>query len=437
MNITLGVAGPADSIQTVAEAVEAVKGIELVTFTYESTEEAAEIVTENDAAVDHWLFTGPAPYDYVLQHGVIDQTRASHPELHGSNLLGRLLEAQYHHKKLIQNISIDTMNETDVTKALQPYHLNHELQVAAYETSGYVPPEAVTNYHEQLYLQGETEAAFTCLQQVADDLKAKGVPVYRVVPSVHSMQIILKYIREHLYSSSFRKAQVALVAVTAETVVRNAPPEVTAYARYHKELELKKWLLQAAELLQGSFIQMGDGLYFIYTTRGMVEANRSGLFKALHDAHVQSELPAQAGIGFGRTAGEAEFHAREALQLEAPGVTEVIVTVDEDKTINEWQADTTDITYRKQRLTAAAHQNRAEALISPMLVEKVAALADYYDQAIVSPQDLARWLNSSQRNARRVLTRLEETGLAELAGEEAGARGRPRKVYRLRFEEEA
>ncbi|MDA6131374.1 hypothetical protein OSK38_28910, partial [Escherichia coli] len=43
------------------------------------------------------------------------------------------------------------------------------------------------------------------------------------------------------------------------------------YEMKRHELEIKQVMLDYAEKVQGSFVQIGDGLFFIYTTRGEME----------------------------------------------------------------------------------------------------------------------------------------------------------------------
>ena len=55
---------------------------------------------------------------------------------------------------------------------------------------------------------------------------------------------------------------------------------------------------------------------------------------------------------------------------------------------------------------------------------------------VISSQELAQYMQITQRSARRILTELEEKGFAEIVAEEKPyMRGRPRKVYKILLEQ--
>ena len=53
------------------------------------------------------------------------------------------------------------------------------------------------------------------------------------------------------------------------------------------------------------------------------------------------------------------------------------------------------------------------------------------DGEILGAETLASYLSMTERNARRLLARLAEHGMAEEAGEECRGAGRPRKMFRI------
>ncbi|WP_018923486.1 hypothetical protein [Salsuginibacillus kocurii] len=432
MYIRLGICGPEDSVRVVLQQANAMEGIKPLTFTYEDTERVADIVQAHDNQVDHWLFTGPAPYDYVLTHKVVAKERASFPALYGANLLGKLHEAQYHKQHLLSHVSLDTIQEDRIQEVLSQFQLQEQLYVKTLSFEGYKNPDELVAFHKEQYEKGAIEAAFTCVRNVYNRLYALGVPVYRVYPSVDSVALTLKYIREHFSLTSFKKSQVAIIGLEVRAEPRfNEDPN--SYAKYYRELDLKKLLLNMAEQVHGSYVQMGDGLFFIYTTRGMVEEAEQDLFRLVHDIRAQTQLKVQIGLGYGRTAGEAELHMRKALQESRELEDSVIRTIDEDKTVKENYEDQAALFYG-QRKWGGIWKEQDTTPISPGMAEKIESLANYYNQRIVSPHELASWLHSSDRNARRVLTSLEKMGLARVSGEEqSGSRGRPRKIYELLF----
>lgn len=63
---------------------------------------------------------------------------------------------------------------------------------------------------------------------------------------------------------------------------------------------------------------------------------------------------------------------------------------------------------------------------------KMASVQKNLGKHAITAADISEWLKMTARNARRILTNLEEQGLAKIIGEEVPlTRGRPRKIYRI------
>ena len=70
--------------------------------------------------------------------------------------------------------------------------------------------------------------------------------------------------------------------------------------------------------------------------------------------------------------------------------------------------------------------------LSVATLSRVQAALRANGSLFITADNLAAYMSMSERNARRILARLEEAGLARVAGlNQAGTRGRPQKVYRV------
>jgi response regulator of citrate/malate metabolism len=70
--------------------------------------------------------------------------------------------------------------------------------------------------------------------------------------------------------------------------------------------------------------------------------------------------------------------------------------------------------------------------LSVATISRVQAALRANGSLFITADNLAAYMSMSDRNARRILQRLEEAGLARVAGlNQAGTRGRPQKVYRV------
>jgi hypothetical protein len=275
MKIRLGIIGPIDSIENILETAKEFSELELITFPYNRTEETEQIILENRHHVDRWLFSGQAPYYFALAKGVIKEEEGSFTPLYGSSLFSALLEAQISEGKVLRKISLDTIRKEEIDTIKKSTSLK-KMKMDIYPYSGYLPAEGIINFHKQLYNNGEIDVAITCIQLVYKRLRELGIPCYRVKPSPLAIRQELLFLKERSQSSWYRKAQLAILGV--EVIQQSSGVSEENYYSYqmrHQELELQRSLLDYAKLINGSLVRMGDGLFFIYTTRGEIDFHLS------------------------------------------------------------------------------------------------------------------------------------------------------------------
>jgi len=110
---------------------------------------------------------------------------------------------------------------------------------------------------------------------------------------------------------------------------------------------------------------------------------------------------------------------------------EMIVLVDEEKHVSEAKRNEETLHYQQVQLG----QDVSNIAVSPATISRLYAKVSQQTYTYFSSQDVASWLNSTERNARRILHALEKGDVIEQAGEEqSGRRGRPRRVYQFKKE---
>lgn len=430
VKIRLGLLGPKDSVTMMEEVVRPFPDFDWTSFHYEATEETESLVNGAAGKVDCWLFSGQAPYAYAVEQGLVNRENAYYPPLHGASLVGALLDMFFREENPTR-VSLDTIDEAEFQQVKQEHELDG-LQVTTYPYAGYKSADDIIRFHAAEHEKAPETIALTCIRRVYQELKSRGIPVYRITASRFDVSETLKFIRERRSADWYRSHQLAVIGV--EVREEASLEEYHSFRRKHRELDLKRILLRYAEEVKGSFVQIGDGLFHLFTTRGEVE-RRPLPFTVMEETELQAKLHIRMAIGYGNSAMEAEVHVQEALQQSRRTTDRVIYAVDEEKRQTEHFPEAGSLSYSVQ----SGHLRAVDQLrgrVSPGVVSKILAYARYHQQREVTSKDLAGWLASSERNARRILHELEEAGFAEIAGEEQGVRrGRPRKLFRLKLEE--
>ncbi|MDX5475715.1 MAG: hypothetical protein LPK00_09305 [Bacillaceae bacterium] len=437
LKIRVGVVGPSDSVKEMMKVGLSFKDLTFIPFPYNRTEDTEQIILENGHSVDQWLFSGQAPYFFSLNKGIISELNASYIPLQGSSFLSTLLEAFITEGKIFSNLSLDTIHQEEIEKSMNDNNVkNLTIQYNSYH--GYLPPEGIITYHKNLFDEGNTEVAITCIRSVYEHLKDLNIPVYRVVPSELAINRVLEQVKEKGQSSWYKKAQLVIVGI--EMIELESETEMDdhhySFKTKHRALEMQRVLLDFTEEVNGSIVKIGDGLHFIYTTRGEVELYQKthSLQEVINQVYINSKLQVRIGVGFGLTVLEAEQNVRRAFD-HARGYNEpVVIEVTEDKEVLVGLDKAEKITFQTRNTGAVWEKHFKHANISSTIVSKIESLSNHYNQTVLTSQDLSRWLKSTERNARRILTELDKLDLAVVSGEETGQRGRPRKIYKLQFE---
>lgn len=431
MRIRLGVVGPNDSIKLVKNAAKEFSNIDIIPFAYKKIEETSDIILKNKPYVDQWFFSGQAPFHYALSNRLIRKEEGSYVPLNGNSLYKTLLEAQLKEQRLFKRISLDTIQEKEVATiqdSIQP------IEVSTFPYAGYLPADEIVHFHVELYKRKEIDVAVTCIRSVFVRLKELGIPCYRVTPDVPSIQLMLQFLKERGESYWYKKAQTAILGIEVLHPSDLSEEHFFSYKMKHRELELKRLLLDYAELIRGSFVQIGDGHYYIYSTRGEMglHLQDDSLLRLMEDARLHSKLKVRIGLGYGLTALEAEQNVRLAFQYARKQDKPVIILIDEDKQVIEHFKSVDPIAYTG-RVWGEEWENRLkDANISPAIVSKIQSLALHYKKTHITSQELSSWLKGTERNARRILTEMERLKLVKVSGEEqSGQRGRPKKIYEI------
>lgn len=435
MKIRVGVVGPSDSVKQMMKVGESYPDLNFIPFVYENTEETEQIILKNKEWVDQWLFSGQAPYYFALSKELICEDEATFTPLNGASLLAVLLQAFLDEGHILKRFSLDTIQEEEIEKGLDSL-VNHNIifHLNAYE--GYMPSNEIIHFHKKLYEAGKIEAAITCLNNVYQELTAMKIPVYRLVQSELTLRRSLEHIREKGHVNWYKKSQLVIIGIDIIRSSLSNEERHLSYKLKHQELELKKVLLQVAEKMNASIVQIGDGLHYIYTTRGELDLYMSSqsILSMRDEIYIHSKLYVRIVVGYGLTVLDAEESVGIAFEHAREYKGPVVITVNEEKDVKVLMEDGDEISYHTRNIGNEWEKFFKDAGISLKIVSKIDSLSAHYQKTAITSQDLAHWLKSTDRNARRILMEMEKIGLAKVVGEESGHRGRPRKIYELQLE---
>jgi hypothetical protein len=428
MDIRIAIVGPEDSVEKIKRVTKEFPEATFEAFTYEKHSELDKILKENANHYDQWYFSGILNYSYVIENKLIDQERAIYPKLYGSSFLETLLEAQVHRGKIYQSFSVDVVNTEEMRNVLDFGNLN-KLTFYNSPWKGYQYISDLITFHKEQYESGRTEIAITSIREICMALQKEGIPAYRATPSYLAIRLSLELLIERAQTNRYMNAQMAIIGFLGKFNAREKDDLHYSFKLKDKEIELTRDLLHFTERVNGSFMQLGDGRYFIFTTRGELGPEREKeLFTVIDNVKQQYNIDLVVSIGYGETALQAEHHVRYGFHH---GESDKSITiVDDDHSIVVRNAEDLDFSYRPVHV-GKAWVNKLNN-VSPTVVAKIEAYTQQYGKHEFSSQDVARWIQSTDRNGRRVVSEMQKAGILEVCGEmQLGSRGRPRKLYRF------
>lgn len=432
MNIRIGIVGPSDSVRQIMSVAQEFENVEFTPFIYQDLYQVEELIQNNNKPIDQWFFSGILNYNYAINKKLVSENQATHPPLYGSSFFGTLIEAQLDANTVFKKISMDTIPDAEIKKALSFYNLE-TIEYTNFPFNDYTYIHQLPDFHEKIYKEGHSDAAITSASYAYQKLKERGVPVYRITPSYLSIQLSLQLLIERAQANRFKKSQIAIIGCQVDYLLKQKAETYYSFRMKHKELDIIKNLLKLAEKINGSFVQLGDGLFFIYATRGEINLHtENDIFQLSRELNDTEQMKVKFSIGFGENASQAEQHVQLGFKQHLDAEDHSIIIIDENQTITTKDSSNTQDAFQFQTTSIGEGWEKKikKSGISVKVVSKLISLAKHYNRTEFSSQDLSLWLKCSERNARRILLSLEKGKIIKQCGEnQSESRGRPRKLY--------
>jgi hypothetical protein len=443
-DLTIGVVGPHDLVERVMLMGHGPTPVpsRLVAAAYRDEQEAADKVVRLGSGVDVCLFASPVPYDFARKAGVLTMP-ATYVPLNGAALQGALLRASLDSRFDPAKVSIDVLGRAEVEEAYSEISLSTDHVHLREEAAG---PGTLAAFHERLWRRGATTVAMTCVHATAERMELAGVPTIRVRPTGAAIRSSLQTAALLGAHHRLEESQLVVVLVDVPTL-RETPRRVTPrYWREELKLALHRVLLQEAHRMSATVWPLDDHSYLVTATRGSVAALTDGFRTPPFIERVRDELglTVEVGIGMGRTAQEAETHARAALARSQTSQRTQGFALDRDGRAlvpaprqPPRGSSGPATTARPKGLEILARladklgdQDSLTAAETPGAGGKAAG--DAQQPLIVDAENAGKMLGVTPRTARRLLRTLVEEGLAwPLPPNRTPQPGRPRQLYRL------
>lgn len=429
----VGVVGPIKSVERILEvAKEFPENLSFVPFIYHTATETIDIIKENYDGFEYFLFSGPIPYEIAKQTKQ-NTNKFFYIHLLETGFYKALLQLMVSTKKEIRCVSIDiidTSNVIDISLNQLSVPLN-DMMVKTFDA--HINYNELYEYHLRLYKENKVDAVLTCYPEVMELLKKDNIPAEWISTTKLATKQVIQSIEQRSQISYFKRTQIGVCMIDVDTKMYEEQSEQLSYDIQFATLKMNEGLLALSRDMNGSFFEMGDGKYMIFSSRGEILDNLSFLNETITRLKKSWKREIFAGIGFGDSALKAELNARKAIYKTEVENKEIVMIDNSGDMMNgpmENIHTSSTISDDTRLFNTLKDKN-----ISIQSFERVRDIVHIKKWSQFTSNDIALELNMSNRNAQRLLQSFKEAEIIEPVGEEKiSKKGRPRLLYKMKKE---
>jgi hypothetical protein len=430
----LGVIGPEDLVNKSMEVAADYKTLIAHPLPYKNEEAALSLVKENEDAIDGFLFTGFVPYYRVKDLGITSKPLFYYP-ISGSSLQKALFMMKVHSEVDISKLSIDTLSKQEIEEIYSELRLSSSNIYINQKSLSEFNLEQYVEFHEKLFNSSSTCAAVTAVNSVYEALRLRNIPVFRILPSLHTMKETFALIQSASKTYMAENSQIIIQIISVEDYCPGES-QVSGIVRREKRLQLYQELLKYGRKYQVSVFSTEGDEFVLLITRGTFNeySNFYETMPILSYIEDSLNISASMGIGMGRSALEAEENARQALMLSRKNQGCKAYIINQDKEVWGPIGTSSSMNYSLKSSDERLVELARKANISISTLTQISDLVKRLNRHNISANDIEEGLNVTLRTANRIINKLVEAGIAENVGiEQPAYRGRPRQIYNIKI----
>lgn len=426
----VGVIGPVKSVNRIMEvAKEFSNDLSFTPLTYRTATDTTQIMKDSYDSFDYFLFSGPVPYE-VAKQTIRKTDKFFYVHLLETGFYQALLQLIVSTADEINRLSIDILDKSNVVDASLDQLQIPLRDMCIKEFDAQINYHELYEHHRKLYQEGKVDGVLTCYPEVMDLLKKDNIPAEWISTTKLATKQVIELIEQRSQVSYFKRTQIGVCMIDVDTKIYEEPSEQLSYDIQFATLKMNEELLSLSRAMNGSFVDIGDGNYMIFSSRGEILDHLSLLNQTITRLKKSWNREIMAGIGFGDSALKAELNARKAIHKtrEVKKEITIIDSLGEVIEVSTEQIQSLSTIFDNPYLLKKLRDRD----ISIQAFERVRDLIQRKRWKQFTSNDLAFELNMSNRNAQRLLHSFNDAKIVEQIGEEkVTTKGRPRKLYRM------
>lgn len=429
--IKIGVITAQHSIPEIKQIEPYIEDDCLVTYLpYKQVDEIMDLYEQNHIFFDGILFSGNLGYNLLLQKIGEFRTPTYYLDITEGDFYKQLFSINITHKRLkFSRIGMDVIAPD-----------NNFLDLHNVIAENEYPKIIEVNYNEKLYEyalsqylslwnNGEIDLVLTRISNIVNSLKTSNIPTIFIFPSKESILEQVKFIISELQINKLQESQGAIGIVTLRNQATLINDELQLVMLY-------KALLEYNSLHKVfSVIQNKSNRFELITTQADLKLTTTNYTKSDLQDYLLNVLPFEVNIGWGigSTFYEAKKNAQIANNQAATEQTSSTFVITANKEVIGPLGDDIDLALETTNYPQLQKISDVTG-ISIVHLKKLLVLWNKLEESEVSADDIAYQLNVSNRQANRILNKLEDVGVATVSHKrQEKLKGRPKKIYSFEF----
>lgn len=424
----IGIIGTSDSADEILKVINKYYPLlEPIVYKKEKVFEVLEIINECVKKTDGILFTGCAVSGEVEKYMKIDKPYETIMRSDSS-----IMKAFWNIRNdgiQIKRISVDVVEKELIEEAADEFGIKIE-NIYAMPYNSDMTEDDYIKKHTELWKEGRVDIILTALGSVYNNLKEKGLPVYRLGITVSLIKSSVDNLIGKITTKQIKANQIGIQILK----IKNVKQDITAaYDDLIIKNMVEKELINYIKEVNGSIFQLGKNEYIMFSTRRTLgDARIINYFQRLTEDFQKKGITLYSGMGFGNTGWNAEYNARNALEMAQKKSKAAFYIIDEDNNIRG-PVNSHDETNYNLCLYDEEIRNIAKKIgISATYLSKISSIIENNNENIFSSDTLSHYLSVTERSARRILSKFVDSGYGKVVSTTVSKGvGRPKKIIKI------
>lgn len=426
----IGIIGPTDSVNKVLNVIKKYYPfVDPVVYKKEKVEEVLEVIDECIMNSDGILFTGCAVSGEAEKYTTIDKPYESIMR-NDSSIMKAFWDIK-NDEKQIKRISVDVVEKGLVYEVADEFGVEIEdMYVMPYDSD--IPESEYVKRHTQLWKDGKVDIILSALGSVYKDLKDAGLPVYRLNITTQLIKFSMQSLINKITTNQIKANQIAIQILKIKNLKQNI---VTQYDDLIKKNTVEKELINYIREVNGSIFQVGNDEYIIFSTRRTLEDDKIlNYFGRIIENFESKGITINSGLGFGSTGWNAEYNARNALEMAEKAPEAALYIIDENNKIRGPVNGENETNYNLYIYDERINNIAKKIGISVTYLSKILSIMEKNDEKVFSSDTLGHYLGVTERSARRILDKFVDSGYGEVITTSVNKGiGRPKKIIKIKL----